>query len=302
MNDLVSVVLCTYNGEKYIDEQVKTICGQSYSNLEIIIVDDASTDNCYNILMTHAAIDGRIRLFKNEENIGFNLNFNKACSLATGQFIAIADQDDVWEPNKIEVLLNEIKKENETVMVYSTSARFTIGKKPSTRSIRLVNFFEGNDIKKLFLFNSISGHNMLIRKKLVAASIPFPANIYYDWWLAIIACSIGKIRHVPEILVWHRMHESNITGAAKPILPFYKQTESNLILLLQKVGMNEADKQFGTELLAQYKKLDHHKFSLSLFFYLLRNSKTVFSHKKRTLPLISYLKNSFKYARQKTKA
>src|SRR5258706_6364561 len=104
-NSLVSVVMCTYNGGRFVAEQLESICGQTYDKLQIIIVDDASTDNSYEIVKQHADKDKRIQPYQNDNNIGVNLNFNKACKLATGDLIAIADQDDIWERTKIEKLL-----------------------------------------------------------------------------------------------------------------------------------------------------------------------------------------------------
>ena len=301
-NELVSVVLCTYNGMAFIDDQVKTICNQTYTNLEIIIVDDHSTDGTYEKLKTHSAKDPRIRLFQNEKNVGFNLNFNRACSLTTGSYIAIADQDDVWELNKIEVLLNEIDRDENIVLVHSISARFEKDNKPSIKSVRLVDYFEGNDVKKFFMFNSISGHNMLARKRLIEAALPFPSTVYYDWWLAAIACSIGEISHVNKILVWHRMHETNATGAGKPILPFYKQIQTILPVVLEKGNIKKADKTFGEKLLNFYKQFPEKKFSFPLFTFLLMHAKTVFAHKKRKLPWFSYIKGAFKYSLRSSKA
>jgi glycosyltransferase involved in cell wall biosynthesis len=302
MSDLVSVVLCTYNGELFVDEQVKTICSQTWSKLEIIIVDDASTDKTYEKLKRHAAIDTRIRLFQNEKNLGFNLNFNRACSLTKGTFIAIADQDDIWEKNKISELLKEITKSDRVMIAHSVSARFEKNKDPFIKSVNLVDYFEGDDPKKLFLFNTISGHNMLIRRKLLEAAMPFPENIYYDWWLSVVACTMGEIKHVNKILVWHRVHESNATGAAKPVLPFYEQVKNIVSTLVEKANIKEEDKLFGRKILNQYQKFPARKFSLSLFLFLLANRKIVFSHKKRKVPLIAHIKNAFKYSRRKTKA
>ena len=96
-NSLVSVVMCTYNGSRFVAEQIDSICRQTFPQLQIIIVDDASSDNTYEIVKQYADKDERIQSYRNDTNLGFNLNFNKACKLATGDFIAIADQDDIWE-------------------------------------------------------------------------------------------------------------------------------------------------------------------------------------------------------------
>ena len=123
-NSLVSVVVCTYNGSRFVSEQIESICKQTYPNLQIIIVDDASTDNTFEIIKQWADKDHRIHLHRNEKNLGFNLNFDKACKLTTGDYIAIADQDDIWELTKIEKLVAKINESPDTLLVHCISARF----------------------------------------------------------------------------------------------------------------------------------------------------------------------------------
>ena len=297
---LVSIILCTYNGIKFIDEQLTSIRRQSYLNLEIIISDDASTDGTFEWLEKEAVIDKRIKLYRNESNIGFNLNFNNACRKAEGNFIAFADQDDIWDEKKIEILLNELKKDDDVIMTYCLSAQFEKFNAPYLNSLKIVNPFSGNDARQFFLRNIISGHTMLFKKELLAASAPFPAEVYYDWWLVVYACSIGKIKAVPEILVWHRVHENNITGSAKPHVLFYEQTQKNLKHFISISKLSANHKQFALKLHKLYSGFPEKKFSMRLWWFLLFNSRVIFAYKKRAIPIFSYLKHSFRYARTST--
>jgi len=301
-NQLVSVVMCTYNGSRFVAEQIRSIGTQTYTNLEIIIVDDASSDNTFEIVKSFANHDNRIRAYQNEKNLGFNLNFNKACKAATGDFIAIADQDDVWEKTKIEKLLTKIKESPETLLTHCISARFEEFGKFHMKSHKLVNYSAGNDVRNFFLANYISGHNMLIRKELLEKSLPFPGNVYYDWWLAAVASVHGKIEPVPEILVWHRMHDSNATGAAKPKLHLYKQVMIILPQLMTIQGMSPEAKEFGMRLLKYYSAFPAKTFSWPLFLFLMKHAKIIFAHKKRSFPWFSYLKHSYKAAKASTLA
>src|ERR1700742_3478188 len=99
---LISVALCTYSGEKFLQEQMDSILAQTYKNLEIVIVDDCSTDRTIDIINSYAEKDKRIKLFQNDTNLGFNKNFEKALSLTTGEYISISDQDDTWLPQKLQ--------------------------------------------------------------------------------------------------------------------------------------------------------------------------------------------------------
>ena len=97
---LVSIVMGTYNGQEFLCQQIDSIIGQSYSNLEIVIQDDGSSDETCNIVRRYASKDTRIRFFQNKENLGINQNFYDLIDKARGDYIAISDQDDIWKPNK----------------------------------------------------------------------------------------------------------------------------------------------------------------------------------------------------------
>ena len=301
-NAPVSIVMCTYNGSRFVAEQIESICHQTHEQLQIIIVDDASTDTTYDIVKQWAARDKRIQAYKNENNLGFNLNFNKACKLATGDFIAIADQDDIWEKAKVEKLLVKISESPDTLLVHCISARFEKFGKFDLKSHKLVNYLAGKDVRNFFLSNYISGHNILFRRSLLEKSLPFPGTVYYDWWLAAVASCNGKIEPVPEILVWHRMHDSNATGAAKPTLLLYKQVLIILPQLMTIKGMTTDEKAFGMELLKYYSEFPAKRFNWSLFIFLLTHAKIIFEHKKRAFPWFSYLKHSYKAAKASTLA
>ena len=297
-NSLVSVVMCTYNGSRFVGEQIQSVIDQDYSSLELIIVDDASADNTYSILQSYAEKDGRIKLFRNEQNMGFNLNFDKACRLATGDFIAIADQDDVWHLSKLKKLMQKIGEDEQILMVHCISARFEKFGEFHLKSPKLVNYHAGKDVKNFFLSNFISGHNMLLRKSLLNYSMPFPPHVYYDWWLAAVASSYGKIESLPEILVWHRMHDSNATGAAKPRIMLHEQIKLILPRLMEIKEMKREDKEFAAQLLQYYQEFPKRSFSPGLFRFLFRNASVLFAQKKRKFPCLSYLKHSFKSARR----
>lgn len=98
----VAVVMCTYNGEKFLREQLDSIINQTYPISEIIIQDDRSTDGTVALLREYEERHPNIHVFVNEQNLGFNLNFKTACMRATTDLIAISDQDDVWFKDKIE--------------------------------------------------------------------------------------------------------------------------------------------------------------------------------------------------------
>ena len=207
---LVSIALCTYNGEVFLAKQLNSLLCQDYNNLEIIVVDDRSTDNTWKILQRFAAKDKRLRLFQNDQNIGYARNFEKAIKLCKGDFIALADQDDIWELNKIKILTRAIK---DCVMVYHNSDFIDeydeqIGQITMASRFRM---YEGQSCLPFILANCISGHATLFKKELVKYITSIDNNVYHDWWLSYAAFNVGKVKYVDEILVHYRQHKGSIT-------------------------------------------------------------------------------------------
>ena len=296
-HELVSVTLCTYNGMKFIGPQLVSIQKQSYSPIEIIIVDDCSTDGTYEWLKAEAEKDNRIRLFRNQNNLGFNFNFNKACSYAKGEFIAIADQDDIWDESKLSILVSAIKQRKDNIMAHCISAKFKKEDKPNLKNHKLMNHFSGNDSRQFFLSNRVAGHNMLFKKELLKTAMPFPGEGYYDWWLVVHACCIGRIEAVEEILVWHRRHENNATSKAKQMILFHEQVQGFLPHILSIKNLPENYRAFGEQLLECNNELDKRRFSGRLFKFLIKNAPVIFAYKKRAFPWISYTKHAFKLSK-----
>lgn len=106
---MISVAMCTFNGEKYIKEQIESIINQSLVPDEIVICDDCSKDNTLNIIKeTLDNWPGKVQLVVNEKNLGYRKNFEKSISLCNGDIIFLSDQDDVWNRNKIEIMFNAL--------------------------------------------------------------------------------------------------------------------------------------------------------------------------------------------------
>ena len=118
----VSVVMCTYNGARFLREQMDSILAQDNPLHEIIVQDDGATDDTLDILNTYARQHPQIHVYRNEERLGFNRNFHTAMLRATGDFIAPADQDDIWFPQKPRRLVYEIGEADVCVGEYFTDA------------------------------------------------------------------------------------------------------------------------------------------------------------------------------------
>jgi glycosyltransferase involved in cell wall biosynthesis len=209
-SSLVSVVLGTYNGEVYLEEQLRSVLAQTYPSLEIIAIDDGSSDRTVALLQEYAARDSRIRVIVNERNLGFIRNFEKGCRLATGKWIALCDQDDYWFPEKIEKMVAAI---GDHPMIYCDSDLCgedlqSLGKKIS----ELVHYQSFDDCRQLCVFSRMYGHATLITRELFEKANPFLEEVPHDGWLAYHATLYGGVLYLPEVLVKYRQHAGNVFG------------------------------------------------------------------------------------------
>lgn len=277
-NPLISIALCTYNGEKHIEEQLISILNQSYKNIELIIIDDCSTDKTYAILTKFQQQDSRISLYQNDINIGFNANFWKALSLTTGSFIAIADQDDIWLAHKIDTLLQAIDTD---LLIYHDSNYIdgdgnALGK--STQSHH--RFVKGYCAVNLVYYNCVSGHTCLMSRELLKITPPHPNEFYYDWWFAYTAACLGQINYLNEKLVNHRIHSQSLTAKDKSNAKKLRLAHLNLFINhpLTPVSL----KELLAKLLLLYQELTHQRFSISLFLFLCKNANELFYIRKKS--------------------
>ena len=293
----VSVVMCTYNGARFIDEQISSILQQEHQNFELIIVDDNSTDDTWQKLQAWQQQDARIKIFRNESNLGYNKNFEKAIGLANGDYISIADQDDIWLPAKLSKTLAAFSDPS-VVLAHCKSVRLQDGQL-KYHLAKLHYHFHGNDTRRLFFFNQVMGHDMVFKKELVPHIIPFPAGMSYDWWMAVVATCYGNIAAVDEYLVHHRIHSANNFFNKDATS---KKRELDLVetlrLFRQIPALKEAHRLY---LDRQISLLDAHEqkpgFDWQLFRFLYANRHIIFGHKRRSLQELSYLKNAIKYAK-----
>jgi len=207
---LVSVVLGTYNGEVYLEEQLRSVLVQTYHSLEIIAIDDGSRDRTVALLQEYAARDPRIRVIVNERNLGFIRNFEKGCRLATGKWIALCDQDDYWFPEKIEKMVAAI---GDHPMIYCDSDLCGEDLQPLGKRISdLVHYQSFDDCRQLCVFSRMYGHATLITRTLFGKASPFLEEVPHDGWLAYHATLYGGVRYLPEVLVKYRQHAGNVFG------------------------------------------------------------------------------------------
>ncbi len=210
---MISVALASYNGEKYIETQIKSILDQTYQNFEIIIVDDCSTDNTVSVIKN--LNDSRIRIFQNEKNLGFRKNFEKIIENCTGEYIAFCDQDDVWLPNHLTDLISNINDNllicGNAILVNQNLEEINVTMLESLGVDFLPN--KPDEWFKFLLFTNVfQGTACLAKTDFVKSLLPFPENIkYHDHWLAINAAIKDKVCYIDKPILKYRQHSNNIT-------------------------------------------------------------------------------------------
>ncbi len=291
----VSIALCTFNGKSFLDEQLESIFRQNYPLYELVIVDDHSTDQTYELLQRwKERYPDLIKLYRNEKNIGYDRNFEKALSYCSGDWIAISDQDDVWMEDKISALA-ELLRQPDVVLAHGASVTLKNGKLHYySGQLNRYRLFEGNDSRKLFLCNQLSGHNMMFKRSLLAKALPLPEEMHYDWWIALQATTMGKIKAVNRYLVHHRKHGENAFFSKKRkknVLTF-----TNRLLLFKQINGYSAESQkFLNDFILKVRATKHSsylRFNWELFKFFWVHGKVFFGHKKRIFPAFTYFTNA----------
>ena len=282
---LISIVLCTYNGEKFLQEQVESLLSQTYKNMEIIVSDDCSTDNTRNVLERYRN-DPRFTIVLQERNLGPIKNFEHATSLAKGEFISFSDQDDIWLPEKLEKLHAAI---GDKWLVYSDSELVNeegqrLGKKLSD----LRNMYSGNDTRGFVFSNVVWGHAMLINNDLLKHVLPIPSGVPHDIWMAFKAAALTGIHYVNEPLTLYRQHEHTVTktvGAKTTSRPLSKRYKDFLEKLnwMEIMRSDERFFAFYDRLASMFALKEQGKFVWKLFFFLLKYRSVLFQFTKKSI-------------------
>jgi len=217
----VSVAMATYNGEKYIFEQLESIAGQSVLPAEIVITDDGSSDRTVEIVQQFASTAPfPVKLFRNEERLGYTGNFLKACGLCSQQIIAFCDQDDKWMGNKLETCVKAFEDPEVLLCVHSGELWYGTGRsgKYDPRFQKRRTF----PALSAYPLQTHSGYAMVIRKALLEITDNSVRPISHergiplghDQWVWFLAAVFGSIVVLPDVLCFYRQHDKNLFGGS----------------------------------------------------------------------------------------
>ncbi|HEU4621004.1 MAG TPA: glycosyltransferase family 2 protein [Burkholderiaceae bacterium] len=224
----VSIAMCTYNGARYLPQQLDSLLAQTRRPNEIIIVDDCSTDATPTLLNEFCARANALgiaaRVERNAQNLGVTRNFERALRLTTGDVLFTCDQDDVWHAEKIDRMTREFESRAELLLLH-TDARLVDADGADLgcglfEALEMSDWeFEqvrsGNAFNALIRRNLVTGAAAALRRSLVHDAGTFPSVWVHDEWLAAVAAAIGRVDVMRDALIDYRQHGGNQIGMRK---------------------------------------------------------------------------------------
>ena len=246
--DTIDILLPTYNGEKYLKEQIDSILNQTYKNIRLIISDDCSKDSTPKILEEYREKDERIELYLQKENIGVVKGIEFLLKKVKSNYYMLADQDDVWLPMKVEKSIETLKKENADLVfgdlevvdqdlktMYPSFGDFMLLNRKINKYI--------NSYKVNYLYNCVTGCTVLSKKEFIEKILPIPTESKYlihDHWIGLVVALNGKLAYMPEKYIKYRQHGNNQVGTDKISHGFKNIEQVRELFINVKLGV------FGT--------------------------------------------------------
>ena len=219
----LSIALCTYNGSKFLREQLQSLANQTLLPFEVIVTDDCSTDNTISIIREFAKVLN-IKTFANDFPLKVAKNFEKAVSLCSGDIILMCDQDDIWHPDKL-AKISQYFQDNPNQLAVFSDADLVDEKGESLNKnfwsvvrfheFQIQQFKEGNVVELLLAGNRTAGCMMAFRKELIEKIVPFPTHIplmIHDNWITIVSAMMDSFGLIDEKLISYRQHSLQQIG------------------------------------------------------------------------------------------
>ena len=238
---MIEILLATYNGERFLPEQIESITSQSFTDYQILASDDNSSDCTFEILRSYESVLGeKIRVVQSNTHSAKE-NFYNLLDMADAEYIALCDQDDFWESDRLEKSLKAIQRlekrygKETPILVHSDleivdenlnsqnkkmseltgiSEAIKYAKKESKY---LYTISTEKSFSRYLVENKITGNTVIINKALLDIYKRPKVSFMHDWWLGLIAFTFGKVGYLNECLVKYRQHESNELGAKNPL-------------------------------------------------------------------------------------
>lgn len=220
---MIDILLASYNGEKYISEQIDSILNQTYKDWFLYIKDDCSTDNTLNIISNYEkSYKDKIKVITSEIKSGSAKdNFFSMLKYSENEYIMTCDQDDVWLPDKIEITLNkmqEVEQADNNVPILVHTDLKVVDEKLNIIAESLMKMqnldFRRDKLNNLLVQNIVTGCTVMVNRKLLNYIKLVPRQaIMHDWWMALLASALGIVYFIDTPTVLYRQHKNNDVGA-----------------------------------------------------------------------------------------
>lgn len=242
---MVSIVLPVYNGEKYIEQSIESVLGQSYQNIELIIVNDCSTDRTIEIVKKYALKDKRIKIIENFVNLKLPRTLNVGFAAASGEYYTWTSDDNIYEPKAIEKMVQALENQLKYDMVYANYTNIDIdGNVISSVALKQPeNLLMGNTIGACFLYT----------RKIAEKVGEYDVNLFlsedYDFWIRLFR--EGNILHIEDYLYFYRIHEASLTETKKSLVgkQTYRTMEKNFLFMYTKAKKEGKENLFMDQML-----------------------------------------------------
>jgi len=243
----ISIAMCTYNGERYLQKQLDSILAQERLPEEIVVCDDNSSDSTREILASFAAsAPFRVRIEQNLPRVGSTLNFEKAIRLCTGELIALCDQDDVWGPGKLKAQAARFERDPALGGVFSNARLVNSESKPTGRTLwQSIDFgmtlqrrIQSQHVASVLLSRDVvTGATLMFRADLVPLICPIPTSWVHDGWIAWMIALNSKLDLIPEALSDYRIHSTQQCGVLhSPLQRVQRKQKTVALEFLAVVG------------------------------------------------------------------
>lgn len=302
MNEKVDVLMATYNGEKYLKEQIDSILNQTYQNIHLIISDDCSTDSTREILKTYEENE-KITVFYQENNLGYVKNFEFLLKQVENNLYMLSDQDDFWLPEKIEKSVEKLQNENLDLLfgdlevvdenlnkIYDSFVKFMKLDRKIKREI--------NTPMLNYLYCCVTGCTVLSKKEFLDKILPIPTvskYLIHDHWIGLVVSLHGKVGFMEEKYIKYRQHGNNQVGTDKVSHKFKKLEQVRNLFIDVKLGIFDTYVQnpniFPEELQVLNKKaLDYFKMLQTKKHFNFRGW-SIFYKLYKTEPFLYFIEN-----------
>ena len=278
--EIIDIVMPTYNGEKYLKEQIDSILNQNYKQLRLIISDDCSKDSTVEILRQYEKKDERVIVYAQEQNLGVVKNVEFLLRKVENPYYMLADQDDVWTPEKVEKTLEKLKQENADLVfgdleivdqdlktIYPSFGDFMLLNRKINKYI--------NSNRLNYLYNCVTGCTLLAKKETISNILPLPQKSKYlihDHWIGVIASLNGKVAYIPEKYIKYRQHGNNQVGTDKISHGFQKIEQVRELFINVKLGVFGTYVENNEKFPEEMQKLNIEAYD---YFKMLENKKNV---------------------------